>query len=133
MEENFYIDQTETNNTEENIEENFHIDQIFEELYPAEAALWCKENNAFIEEIEPVESMHRFQIKEIIPHIPTTEEQRAARAKAYQQQVDPITSHIQRLHDEEPTEEILVEINALKQERTAKVSQIKEQFPYPEA
>ena len=32
----------------------FEIGQIFEGEYPPEAADWCNENNAYIEEIEPV-------------------------------------------------------------------------------
>ena len=32
----------------------FEIGQIFEEKYPPECAIWCNENNAYIEEIEAV-------------------------------------------------------------------------------
>ena len=64
------------------------------------------------------------------PLPPTDEEQRAKRALAYQQEVDPITSHIQRLRDEEQTEEILAEIEELKVERAQKVQEIKERYPY---
>ena len=61
---------------------------------------------------------------------PTYEEQKEARAAAYQQEVDPITSHISRLRDEEePDEEKIAE---LKQERDAKVIEIQERYPYPE-
>ena len=34
--------------------------------------------------------------------------------------------------DEEQTPEIIAEIEALKQERTAKVEEIKQKYPYPE-
>lgn len=41
----------------------FEIGQIFENTYPPEAALWCNENNAYIEEIERGEDgKRRFQI-----------------------------------------------------------------------
>ena len=64
------------------------------------------------------------------PLPPTEEEQRENRARAYQAEVDPITSHIQRLRDEEQTEEIIAEIEQLIAERTAKVEEIKERYPY---
>lgn len=50
----------------------------------------------------------------------------------YQSFVDPITSHIQRLRDEEQTEEIIAEIEQLVAERTTKVEEIKSRYPYPE-
>ena len=62
---------------------------------------------------------------------PSKEEQRENRARAYQQEVDPITSHIQRLRDEEQTEEVIAEIAELINERALKVEEIKECFPYP--
>jgi len=62
---------------------------------------------------------------------PTKEEQSEKRANAYKSEVDPITCHIQRLSDEEQTPEIEQEIAELKQERSAKVEEIKERYPYP--
>ena len=32
----------------------FEIGQIFEKGYPPEAAAWCNDNNAYIEELAPV-------------------------------------------------------------------------------
>lgn len=63
---------------------------------------------------------------------PTEEEQRKKREQAYTQEVDPITCHISRLSDEEQTPEIEQEIAELKQERSAKVEEIKERYPYME-
>ena len=61
---------------------------------------------------------------------PTYEEVKAIRASLYQQQVDPITSHIQRLRDEEnPDEEKIAELIA---ERNELVKKIQEENPYPE-
>lgn len=41
----------------------FEIGQIFEGKYPPEAAEWCNEGGkAYIEEIEPVDGVRRFQI-----------------------------------------------------------------------
>ena len=62
---------------------------------------------------------------------PTEEEQREKRANAYQLEVDPITSHISRLRDMEQTEEVVAEIEKLKQERDDKVEEIKQRYPYP--
>ena len=42
---------------------------------------------------------------------PTKEEQKHAREVAYTAEIDPITSHIQRLRDKEQTEEIVTKIN----------------------
>ena len=40
----------------------FEIGQIFESEYPPEAADWCNENDAYIEELESIESVRQFQI-----------------------------------------------------------------------
>lgn len=66
------------------------------------------------------------------PLPPTEEEQKENRARAYQQEVDPITSHIQRLRDKEQTEEIIAKINELIVERDQKVLEIQEKYPYNE-
>ena len=58
------------------------------------------------------------------------EEMKQARANAYSIEVDPITSHIQRLKDKDPIPE--GEIAELIAEREAKVQEIKERFPYSE-
>jgi hypothetical protein len=63
--------------------------------------------------------------------IPTDEEISQRREHEYQSFVDPITSHINRLRDEEQTEEIVAEIEQLIAERTAKVEEIKARYPYP--
>lgn len=62
---------------------------------------------------------------------PTEEEISALRDREYTLYVDKITCHINRLKDEEQTPEIIAEIEALKQERTAKVEEIKQKYPYP--
>ncbi len=50
----------------------FEIGQIFEGEYAPECAIWCNENNAYIEEIEAVEGVRQFKIV-AIPE-PTQEE-----------------------------------------------------------
>ena len=66
------------------------------------------------------------------PTPPTKEEQREKREQAYISEVDKITCHINRLKDEEQTEEVIAEIEQLKQERSAKIEEIKQRYPYPE-
>ena len=63
---------------------------------------------------------------------PTKEELKQARQEAYKNEVDPITCHIQRLGDEEQTEEIMAEIEALKIKRAEIVSKIRQENPYPD-
>ena len=58
---------------------------------------------------------------------PTDEEIKQARANAYLQEVDPITAHIQRLRDEEGSEE---KIKELIEQRKQKVEEIKGRYPY---
>lgn len=59
--------------------------------------------------------------------VPTQEEQSKRRAQAYLVEVDPITAHIQRLRDEEPENEKIIELLA---ERKDKISKIKIKYPY---
>ena len=40
----------------------FEIGQIFEKRYPLEVAIWCNNNNAYIEEIEQKNGHRRFQV-----------------------------------------------------------------------
>lgn len=79
-----------------------------------------------------VVTVRRFKIQESSEQpAPTHEDVRQMRAVAYQQEVDPITSHIQRLRDKEQTEEIVAEIAELIAERDAKVEEIIQRYPYP--
>lgn len=54
------------------------------------------------------------------------------RAGLYTAYVDPITAQINRLRDEEQTEDIKAKIFELIEERKAKVEEIKERYPYPD-
>lgn len=117
----------------ENME--YYIGQIFEGIYPPEAANWCNANNATIEEKHRLENNVDVRYYKIcaIPEspAPTHEEQSEKRALAYQNEVDPITAHIQRLRDKEQTEEVVAGIAELIAERDAKVEEIKARYPYP--
>jgi hypothetical protein len=52
----------------------YYIGQIFTGMYPTDAAEWCNNNNAYIDEIEPENNTRRFQIKEQEPYVPTPED-----------------------------------------------------------
>ena len=135
----------------------YYIGQIFEGMYPSEAAKWCNENGAMMVELDPItkeveeeyeetnendeietktrvveKEFRVFQIQEIPVVIPTKEEQSRRREIAYCSMVDPITSHISRLRDQEQTEEVIAEIERLIAERDEKVAEIKRRYPYPE-
>ena len=43
------------------MKQEFYIGQVFEEIYPPEAAIWCNQNNAYIDEI----GEKRYEIKAI--------------------------------------------------------------------
>ena len=92
----------------------------------ADLAVYCNENNCHIEDTgDYLESVQIPPLPE-----PTDEEQRQNRAAAYKEEVDPITAHIERLRDEaEPDEAKLSELIA---ERSKKVEEIKQKFPYKE-
>lgn len=66
----------------------FVIGQKFENIYPPEAAVWCNSNHAYIEEIEPVDGVRRFQIVGVPEPTPeelaarALEQAKAARAAA---------------------------------------------------
>lgn len=63
----------------------FEIGQIFEEMYPPEAAQWCNERqDCYIEEIDEENGVRRFQIVEI-PQ-PTEEDQAQAREDEFNEE-----------------------------------------------
>lgn len=49
----------------------FYIGQIFESKYPPEAAVWCNQNNAYIEKIGD----HKYEIKAVPPAPAPSEEE----------------------------------------------------------
>lgn len=63
---------------------------------------------------------------------PTYEEVRQTREALYRDKKDPITCQIQSLRDEEQTEDIIAEINALIIKRAEIVAKIKQDNPYPD-
>ena len=100
-------------------------DKLTKENY-TQGAIWCNANNCIINpDTWIIEAMPE-------PLPPTYEEVRQTREALYRDQKDPITCQIQSLRDEEETEEILAEIEALKVKRAEIVAKIKEENPYPE-
>lgn len=72
----------------------FEIGQIFEKEYPPEAAAWCNDNNAYLEEIAPeTEGGRRFKVI-AIPAL--TEEEQAAQklTKAKAERADAVSKLI---------------------------------------
>lgn len=62
----------------------------------------------------------------------TKEEVSETRRQLYIAEKDPITCQIQALRDEEQTEEIMAQIESLKEERARVVERIKAENPYPQ-
>ena len=105
--------------------QEYYIGQVFEGKYPPMAAVWCNANNAYIEVIGD----HRYEIKAVLEHIPTKEEQEQARANAYTSEIDPL--HARKARKTilgEWTEEDEVEYVAKVKELSAEIA---ERYPYP--
>lgn len=91
----------------------------------ADLAVYCNRNSCHIED----KGDYLESVQNVLPE-PTDEEQRQNRAAAYKEEVDPITAHIERLRDEaEPDEVKIAELIA---ERSKKVEEIQQKFPYGE-
>ena len=108
------------------MKEEYYIGQIFEGIYPPEAAVWCNANNAYIDVIGD----HRYEIKAVPPApAPTKEEQEQARANAYASEIDPL--HARKARKTilgEWTEEDEAEYVAKVKELSAEIA---EHYPYP--
>lgn len=107
-----------------------YIDGTFDENFEA-AKKWAELNNARFVEIAPKsETIRQFQIIELT-YEEKYEEVRQTREQLYKEHKDPITCQIQSLRDEEQTEDIVAEIDALIIKRAEIVAKIKEENPYP--
>lgn len=105
------------------------IGDIFAKENYTEHAIWANENNAMIIVLDD----GNFQLVEIPkPLPPTKEEVSEKRRQLYIAEKDPITCQIQALRDEEQTEEIMEQIESLKEERARVVEKIKAENPYPQ-
>ena len=54
---------------------DYYVGQIFENEYPPEAAAWVNDNNCYIDEIEPINGIRRFEIFEVPEPTPEEQEQ----------------------------------------------------------
>ena len=106
--------------------QEFYIGQIFNGIYPPEAATWCANNNATIEEI----GERQYEIVAIPePPAPTKEQQEQARKVAYSNEVDPL--HARKMRKtilgewtDDDEEEYLAKVKELSEE-------IEQRYPYP--
>lgn len=104
-----------------------------------DAKKWCEENNATLdEEIDKRQTKNGkiyryYRINEIpLPSFDNPDIS-TLRNRAYTVLVDPITCQISRLRDEDvTTSELEAEIATLIEKRKQIVTNIKEQYPYPE-
>lgn len=107
-------------------DQEFYIGEIFDGIYPPEAAIWCNSHNAYIEDL----GNKRYEIKEVPPApAPTKEEQEQARANAYASEIDPLHARKARKTilgewTEEDETEYVEKVKALSAE-------IEERYPYP--
>lgn len=106
---------------------DFYIGQVFDGIYPPEAANWCNNNNAYIEEI----GERRYEIKTIPePTPPTHDEISKMREVAYRENIDGLHARKQRKEIlGEWTEEDETEYIAKVKELSAEIA---EQYPYPD-
>lgn len=89
----------------------------------AETAIWCNENNAVLEEIEPENGKRRFQVK-AIPE-PTEEERNALRIDELQKYLDETDWYAVRFA--ETGVEIPDEIKAERQAAREEISRLREE------
>lgn len=75
----------------------------------------------------------RWFLAGFVPQLPVSEQNekiKCRRQAAYCQKVDPLTSQIERLRDEEPSVSVIAEIETLKRERTIQVAAIRTSLNY---
>ena len=106
--------------------EEFYIGQIFEGIYPPEAAYWCNANNAYIEDLGD----KRYEIKAIPPApAPTYEDIDSMRVAYRHQHIDDKTlARMRKQANGTWTEEDEAAYLVLDAEVTA---YIEENYPYP--
>lgn len=108
-------------------DQEFYIGEIFDGIYPPEAAIWCNSHNAYIEDL----GNRRYKIKEI-PLAPASTREDVDRMRvAYRREhIDDRTiARMRKQANGTWTEEDEVEYLVLDAEVTA---YIEENLPYPE-
>lgn len=79
------------------MKENFYVGQIFEDMYPVDAANWCNKYQKKMVEIEPTD-VRRFQIQET-PE-PSVEEKKATVRSTRDMYLNSIEWRISRYRDQ---------------------------------
>lgn len=92
--------------------ETFEIGQIFTEMYPPEAAMWCNNNNAYMEEIEP--TTEEKVEKEKVADAEYDEEGNLIKEEAYEEKTVSVT--VRRFQIKAIPEPTVEEIRELKLE-----------------
>lgn len=108
-------------------DQEFYIGEIFDGIYPPEAAIWCNSHNAYIEDL----GNKRYEIKEVPPApAPTREDVDRARIAYRREHIDDRTiARMRKQANGTWTPEDEIEYLALDAEVTA---YIEENLPYPE-
>lgn len=63
------------------MENKFEVGQVFMDVYPPEAAIWCNENDAHMEAV--TEGEGKYIIVKNVPYVPTLEEQVRRKEEEY--------------------------------------------------
>ena len=108
---------------------NFYIGQIFEEMYPPEAADFCNnsqgtDNPCYIKEIEPMNSKRMFKI---VPNEqPSEEEIKQQEIQKYQSYLNETDWYVYRAMD--TGEPVPVEVKQKRQEARDEISRLREEL-----
>ena len=109
---------------------DFYINQIFEGIYPPEAADFCNnsqgtENACYIKEIDPAEDgQRRFQI---VPNDPPTEEEiKQEEIRKCQAYLDETDWYVYRAMD--TGEQMPADVKQKRQEAREKISRLREEM-----
>lgn len=105
---------------------DFYIGQIFEEMYPSEAAEWCNNNGKMIVELDQRGEVRRFQIKEI--PAPSRAEEINCRIAQLQQEIDKMDYKQFKYIRGEYTEDEWEVIKADIQTRTAEINKLEKEL-----
>lgn len=106
--------------------EQYYIGQIFDGIYPPDAANWANQNNAYLDEI----GERKYEIKEVITPTPTHEDISQMRMMYRREHIDDKTlERLRKTANGTWTEEDEQEYLALDAEVTA---YIETNYPYPD-
>ena len=109
--------------------QNFYIGQIFEKLYPPEAADFCNksqgtDNPCYIKEIEPMNGKRMFKI---VPNDPPSEEQiKQEEIQKYQSYLNETDWYVCRAMDS--GEQMPAEVKQKRQEAREEISRLREEL-----